>query len=535
MLALKQHFREIVGLVDIGSNTIRLVIYGIDAWYQFNEIHNIKNPARLSQYVYQEKDGSRWMAQEGIDILIATLESFRLIADQFHVNNLYPMATAAIRQSQNQADILLQVKEATGLDLEVLSEEEEAGYGAYAITHSITARDGITVDIGGGSCEITLFENKEVKALHSFPFGAVSLKTAFLEGKAHNDPKALEKLSKYVRKAFKAVDWIKKAKQPIIAIGGSARAVANVYQRSIHYPMAGLHGYAMNQDQIEKTLEIFMQTPLADMENIDGLSGDRADIIIPAATVFRELVQVVKADRFIISTQGLREGIIMDYINKSYNTPLDKDLVKYLSISKIIRDLPINTLASQLSVDYTIQLYGQICRMGLLAYDYDWQELLEYAAMLYRFGKFISVEADSQHTFYLLSNMNIPGFSHRRRLVLALLASYRNRSLFRQYLDDYTGWLDPEEAQTIQKLAGIIKFATALNDSKTGPINRINLTQEPGDSCQYRLEIYYSGTILAEHYRAHRHKKHLERALQGDLTLHFIEEPLRKETEDADL
>ncbi|WP_338489880.1 Ppx/GppA family phosphatase [Ruoffia tabacinasalis] len=515
-------YKEVVGVIDIGSNTIRLVIFGLDEQYNYIEIQNIKTPARLSQYLITDKDGENpQMSQDGIDKLIETLISFRAVAESFNVAQILPMATAAVRQSVNKASILEQVKEATGLDINLVSEEEEASYGQYAITHSTVVNDAITIDIGGGSCEITYYEDKNMVQYHSFPFGAVSLSKQFFQDKDHNDPNAIEAVQEYVRKQFKQFDWIKKAKLPIVAIGGSARNIANVHQRLVDYQMAGVHGYSMDEDDIEETLNLFISTDIDDMTDIEGLSADRRDLIIPANIVFLELFKVVKAKTFQLSSQGLREGIILKYINQTYNSPLDNQLIRVRSIRQVVRDFPINTVGSQIIVDIIISLYQQLCNLGLLTYSYETQEEIEFAAYIYRFGGFISPEADSQHTFYLLSNMNLMGFSHPKRLRLALLASYRNRSLFKQYLTNYENWLTDDEISDLEVLGGVLKFSSALNDSKTGPIEDLKLYRTKDNN--YKLDIYHSTPVIAEKYRSMRHAKHFERALDGDLEIEFIQ------------
>ena len=103
-------YREKIAIVDIGSNTIRLVIYGIDQDFFFTEVINIKTPARLSQHLIIDEAG-KTMDQAGIDKLVYTLESFRLVTEEHQVNTIKPLATAAIRQSRNQVDILKQVKD----------------------------------------------------------------------------------------------------------------------------------------------------------------------------------------------------------------------------------------------------------------------------------------------------------------------------------------------------------------------------------------------------------------------------------------
>ena len=511
---------ERVAIIDIGSNTIRLVIYGINNYFDVEELHNIKTPARLAEFLHESK-GQVTLEDGGIQRIIMALESFNEILEHFEVNTVKATATAAIRQSANQEYILQTIQDKTGLKVQLLSEAEEAFFGQYAVNYTMNIYDGITIDMGGASTEITLFRDKAMVSYHSFPFGTVSLKEKFFEGKAHNNMKAVEAVRDYLKQAFKKLDWIKKAKLPLIAIGGSARNVANVHQRMTAYPMAGLHGYPMTTEDLQATLDLFLQTNYSDLSNIDGLSSDRRDIIVPATLAFMELINVIKSPEMIISSQGIREGIVLHHINSTYNMPLDNQQIRVRTVQQLIRNLPINNIGSYLRINFCLNLYHQACRLGIFEYDYEQQCELEFAAFLYRIGSFVSSEVDSHHTFYLLSNMNLLGFSHKRRLRLSLLASYKNPSLLCQFLEDFPGWFTDEEVDLIMAMGGLIKFSAALNDSRTNPINQLILKN--GDSKDYDLEIYHDRPVLAEEYRTCRHKKHLERSLKGSVSLKFIQ------------
>ena len=130
---------ERIGLIDIGSNTIRLVIFGYNKKTGLNEILNIKTPARLSQYLTKSNE----MNDEGIHVLKETLSSFRKVADKFNVDALYPIATAAIRQSKNREAIIKEIKQDIHIEIQIVPEEDEAFYGYYAITHTTDIENGI--------------------------------------------------------------------------------------------------------------------------------------------------------------------------------------------------------------------------------------------------------------------------------------------------------------------------------------------------------------------------------------------------------
>ena len=516
-------YTERIAVIDIGSNTIRLVIFGINEYFDIDELHNIKTPARLAECFEIEK-GQQIINETGYKRIKDALVGFKEVMDHFEVTTIKAMATEAMRQAHNQEDIIQRLKEETNIEIQVISGLQEAAYGQYAVTHTTTLDDSITIDMGGASTEITRFIDREMADSISLPFGTVSLKEQFFEGKDHNDPKAMADVRAFLNEQFKQIDWLRKAKLPITAMGGSARNIANVHQRMINYPIAGIHGYVISPDGLKDTLALFIHTEYKKMSEIDGLSNDRIDIIIPATIAFMELCDIVKTDAVYISTQGLREGIIIHHINQTYNIPIDNQQIKVRTISQIGRKLPVNLLGSFLRINFCINLYQQMCQLGIQTYDYAQHTELEFAAYLYRMGSFISEESDSEHTFYLLSNMNLFGFTHKRRLRLALIASFRNKSLFKQHLTDFEGWFTDEEINQIYDMCCLLKFSVALNNSRTNPISHLKLNRL--DANHFELNVYHDRPVIAEVYRTSRHKKHLERALKGNLTINFIDTSL---------
>lgn len=508
---------ERIGLVDIGSNTIRLVIFETDEYFNIHEIQNVKTPARLYLYLSEDKV----MSQEGIDKLIDIMLSFQRVAAQYEIDKLMPVATAAVRQSKNKDDILQQVEDKTGIWITLLTEEQEAYYGNYAVLHTINSRDGVTIDIGGGSTEITYFEDKKLLHSTSFPFGVVTLKEMFFEGKAHNDSKAIKKATKFVQEQFNSLSWIQDIKVPIIAIGGSARNIANIHQRNIDYPIAGVHAYHMSRKNLESTLDLLAGLDWDELSDLDGLSRDRTDIILPANLVFNTLFDTVDAPTFIFSNKGLREGIIMEYLNIHYHNPFDLNAIRKQTVERTARLYKINPMVAKQRVSIADKLFTVIKKAGLPEVSEYWKTYLRAAAYLYYLGSFIDNDSQSQNTFYIISNSNLSGLNHKERVILGLLASFKNKSLLKQYTKDIQDWFDDEEITLIQYLGGLIKFSEALNDSHVNVVKDISL--EKIDEEHYTLHIVHQGDILAEDYRTNRQKKHIERILDANLNIEFTE------------
>lgn len=213
-------------IIDIGSNTIRLVLYSYKKNEGLREFGNIKTVAKLRTYLLPNGE----MSEEGIQLLADTLNSFRLILADYQVTDIKAAATAAVRQAVNNEEIIRRMEEETGIKIAILTEEEEAYYGFAAVAHSMDTPSAVTIDIGGGSTEITLFINKKLQKTFSFPFGTVSLKQKFVKGSIINSDER-EKLRADVTEKFRSLPWIKNVAFPVIGIGGSARNIAQVHQQ----------------------------------------------------------------------------------------------------------------------------------------------------------------------------------------------------------------------------------------------------------------------------------------------------------------
>ncbi|TVP91037.1 Ppx/GppA family phosphatase [Alkalibacterium sp.] len=509
---------ERFGLIDVGSNTIRLVIFEMDEFQGVTELQNIKTPARLVQYLNDEKE----MSQKGIDVLVTVLKSFTEIAERYSIKDSKAIATAAVRQSTNHSAIIEKVKEEVGLELELLPEEKEAYYGNYAVRHTMDIKDGISIDIGGGSTELTLYKDKEVLEMHSFPFGAVSLQQKFFNNKKHNDKKAIKEARNWVKEQFKEYQWVIDASVPLVGIGGSARNYAEINQRQIDYPIAGIHEYTMTPDELTDTFDLLVDSSMKDLSSLDGLSSDRRDIIIPAGIVFTELMDIMKAPDFSISNRGLREGIILERLNKEYKEPYDLYGVKRQTVQRLFKQYKIRPISAHQRILLADQLITMLKDKGLLSVEDEHLYLLHYGATLYYLGSYIEDDSKSQHTFYIVSNTNLHGFNHKDRVRLALISSYKNRSLYKQYVKTVSDWFNDDEKDRLLYLGCIIKFAEALSDSHVNFVKDMDIIEKDDDT--FELTVTYSGDAIAEEYRANKHKNHLERVLGKPLTIIFQSE-----------
>lgn len=503
-------------IIDIGSNTVRLVIYQYEQRTGLKEIENVKAVARLRSFI----DDTGMLAEEGITRLENILKSFREILQDYNIEHVRAIATASIRQAKNGQRILMRMKQAVDVDIELLSEQQEAFYGYYAVVHTTSTPSGVTIDMGGGSTELTYFDEKEIMQSISLPFGSVSLKQQFVSGEVMNE-RERRGVYDFARAQFEAISWLKDLKLPVVGIGGSARNMATYDQHRKNYPLSGVHQYRITREDFIDIANELTSMSLQQLQKLDGFSSDRADIIGPVIEVFRALMDVVGAQKFQFSRKGLREGLVIHRILKQQPHAFDRYDVFSTTAKFLCTEFGKNEGQIKHHEYLATMLYQQLTNIGLMTYERQNLRYLSDASKVYFLGEYIDKDAASQHTFYILSNRAIDGLNHKERLRLALLASYKNKDNFKRYVAPFTEWYSTDELKTYQELGSILKFTYALDATKRNVVRKVRLFDK-GDFVE--MHIYTNGNALAEQYRSNRQAKHLERLMKKPVRLHFIEE-----------
>lgn len=494
-------------------------MYQYDKNSGLREFGNIKTVARLRQYILP----SGVMSEEGIHLLSKTLSSFNQILKDYEVHDIKAAATAAIRQATNNQEIVTRMKQETGIDIDILSEEEEAYFGFLAVVNSMDTQSAVTIDIGGGSTEITLFKNKKLQKTISFPFGTVSLKQKFVKGEMIAEEER-KKMHVYLKEQFSTLNWINNVNLPVIGIGGSARNIGQVHQQQINYPISGVHQYEMNKDKLNELKMSLSKMSFETLRQLDGLSVDRADTIVLAMEVFTTLMDVVNTNVFQISKKGLREGLIINRVLQDDPNAFDKNNVFEETARRFAyvygrSEQELNTLFKLAK-----QLYKQSCQLKFFEYSSDDLTLITNAAKVFAIGEYIELDSSSQHTFYLLANQSIAGMNHIDRVKLALLASYKNRDYFRRFSKPFLSWISRNELRKLRDFGALLKFVYALNISKSNSVDNI-LFEKMNDVIL--VKVYTKDSAVAEIYQANKTKKHIERVFKQEVKIEFIEKGLK--------
>ena len=293
-------------IIDIGSNSVRLIIYRIKGDSTFKVINEAKRTIRLGSYLREDD----YLSESGLNILLKVLKVFKDICKRYEVLEIYVVATEAIRRSINKYDVCNKIKLDLGLEVNILSGLEEAKYGYLAIKNSMLEKNAVLLDLGGSSMEITLMENGEFKETISLPLGSIPLTKMF----NNLESKEMEiELNKFIYDRLQEISWLKKNNNlNVIGIGGIAKHIGRVSKGDEDYPKELLHNYSMTRDEISKIYVEFLKLPMNERSEFKGLSKKRAEIFAAPLGAILSILQYLNSEKYIISAIGLREGIIYE-------------------------------------------------------------------------------------------------------------------------------------------------------------------------------------------------------------------------------
>ncbi|MEJ2624177.1 MAG: exopolyphosphatase [Pseudolabrys sp.] len=287
-----------MAVIDIGSNSVRLVIYeGLTR--APTPIFNEKVLAGLGRQV----QSTGLLAPEAIATAVAALKRFRALCDTLRVRRIWAIATAACRDAENGADFIAEAERICGTEIEVLSGTREATLTALGVVSGIHKPDGIVGDLGGGSLELIDVHGARVRHGLTLPLGGLALQD--IAGKS------LKKAERFVAKTLKNLDMLKEgAGRTFYAVGGTWRALARLHMWQTGYPFHVMHNYRIDAREAQEFARLVHRVDTETLSKIEVVNAARRPLLPYAALVLEELMRRTKPKEVVISVLGVREGLL---------------------------------------------------------------------------------------------------------------------------------------------------------------------------------------------------------------------------------
>jgi exopolyphosphatase / guanosine-5'-triphosphate,3'-diphosphate pyrophosphatase len=495
-----------IAVIDMGSNSWRLVVYGYEPGRCWQHVDEIREAVRVSEGM--EKSGR--IEPEPFDRAVHTAHVFDAFCKAAHIEDVVAIATSAIRDAENGAELLEQIGKDTSLDVRVVSGHDEAWYGYVAIANSTTIEDGFGIDLGGGSVQGMLIDDRGLEDSESWRLGAVRMTEAFLPD-GESSAKAIKSLRRHV--ADTVGDWFGGDGGRAVGIGGTVRNLATAAERR-----AGIdghtQGYVLSHAALDDLIEDLAAMPVAKRGRVPGIKPDRADVILAGAVVLSSLMTAGGFDELEVSEGSVREGAFFERYLADRDPPLFDD----------VRDASVENLANRYQEDLdhpchvtalSLEMYDGLAEAGLHHSDDEERELLWAACMLHDIGTAVDYDDHHKHSRYLILNAGLPGFSPREVALIAEIARYHRKG---DPTVSELGSLAAEgDESMLELLSGIIRLAEQFERSRDRSIGAVHLAQSNG---RVVLEaVTAGGDPSVPIWSARRSADLLERALDRQVEI----------------
>ena len=473
MLWDEDYHTEQVGLIDLGSNSARMVVMAIEPNDAYRLVYQDKQLVRLSEGM----QAAGRLTEEAMARTLAAMQNFSHTAELLGVEKMLAVATAAMRSADNGILFRDEIESKTDIPLTIINGREEARLGYLGVINTLPYEDFVLFDLGGASTEVSLVRNRLLKETMSLPLGSLTLTEKF-GTQDEVSSKALKAMGSYIKKILRSLPGIENTKLPLIGIGGTVRNLAKIHQRLVSYPIPKLHHYTMAPDAIYDMTEMLASRNFKERAQISGLGRDRADIITAGAFLIQTLLQFTGAEQLIISGNGLREGLFYNYyaMTRRQGQHFPESLLRQ-SVENFRNTLPLgNEEPMQYITKMALKLYDGL--QPLHGFPARYREWLETTCRLHDVGMMINYYSHAQHSAYIIANSPLYGLTHREQATCALIAAFQDgiSNKLRRFAQ-FAKLLTAEDLTVVKQLSTLLAIVKAFDATYDESVTSLAVSQ----------------------------------------------------------
>ncbi len=497
---------SIVAAIDVGTNSIHMVVAKVQpSLPAFTIIAREKSTARLGD---RDKVTGN-LTPAAIERAMTALDRCLTVAKGLQAEEIIAVATSAVREAPNGAEFLKEVERRLGLWINLISGSEEARriYLGVLSGMSLNDRPHLIIDIGGGSTELILGDGTEARSLSSTKIGAVRLKHEYITSDPISNNQFTALTSYICGMLERPIDQARAEIKPgerlkMVGTSGTIEAIAILQAKattgSVPQP---LHGYEFSRQNLQDWINQLRYLNYGDRLLIPGMSERRAEILLPGAMILFEVMTQMQVDTIQICERSLREGVVVDWM---LTHGLIEDRLRYQasvrrrSVYKAAQKFNVNLAHSEQVAEFALQLFDQ-SQGDLHNWGIEERELLWSAAILHNCGHHINHAEHHKHSYYLIRNTELLGFTEAEIQAIANLARYHRKSNPKKKHDAYRTISSKRHRKVVDQLSPLLRLAVALDRRQIGAIDRIELIpgspvmqlivhpKDPQDDCALEL------------------------------------------------
>ena len=441
---------KITTIIDIGSNSMRMVVFAKTSRFAFHLINETKSKVKISQDAYLNNGE---LQNEPMNRAFNALKSFLNIATNLKSRKILCVATSALRDAPNKNIFLNRVKKELKLNIKIIDGSKEAYLGGVAASNLLFCQDDFfTIDIGGGSTEFSLNKNNNITQTISLKIGTVRIQELFL-----NDGKISEAKDYIVQQLDTLGDDFSDI-STCVGLGGSIRALSRTIISNTSYAFDALHGFTYNVKDNSVLFENIINTTCNKELKKLGIRKDRYDTIVAGTLIFKTILEYLNIKKVITSGVGVREGLYLTDILRTSNHKFPSNF-----------NVSVRSLLDRFTSDdkQTAYLGNNISKIfdilqPIHNLDEKYKSYLVISAKLQQIGISLNYYKNTSHSAnYILNGLSY-GFSHKSRILIASIIKHSKKDLpNNEDLEKYSTLLP--NLQTVQWLSFMHSLNKTLN------------------------------------------------------------------------
>ncbi|MEH2066118.1 MAG: Ppx/GppA phosphatase family protein [Nostoc sp.] len=486
---------RIIAAIDLGTNSLHMVVVKIDPTLPaFSIIAREKETVRLGDR--NLKTGE--LKPEIIEKAIAALGRFQEVAKTINAETIIAVATSAVREAPNGKDFLQLVETELGLSVDLISGQEEARriYLGVLSGMEFNNQPHIIVDIGGGSTEIILGDSNEPRTLTSTKVGAVRLTSELITTDPISNTEfqylqayARGMLERSVEEVLANLEFGESPR--LVGTAGTIETLAMIHAREKSGVIPStLNGYQFSLKDLGELVNRLRKLSNSETAAIPSMPDKRAEVILAGAVILQEAMTLLGSESVTVCERSLREGVIVDWM---LTHGLIEDKLRYQSsvrernILKVASKYHVNLEYSDRVAKFAESLFDQT-QGTLHHWGADERQLLWAAAILHNCGHYVSHSSHHKHSYYLIRNGELLGYTETDIEIIANLARYHRKSPPKKKHEDYQNLLTKEQRQIVSQLSAILRLAVALDRRQIGAIAQVQ--------CEYYSQLRQCNLLI---------------------------------------
>jgi exopolyphosphatase/guanosine-5'-triphosphate,3'-diphosphate pyrophosphatase len=494
-----------LAVIDLGSNSFRLVVftYTEDWWKRTDEIYE---PVRVGEH--QEAGGP--LQPEPMERALETIELFAHFCRATDIERIRPLATSAIREASNRDEFVRAARERSGLEVEVLSREQEARYGYLAVVNSTTLSDGVALDIGGGSLQLVRVAGRGARDARSWRLGAVVMTERFLTSERVKS-KQLNALREHISGELAQAGWLSESAGRLAGIGGTVRNLAAAVTLEQGLPSYGVQGFCLERAALDALVERLADLTPAERRRVAGIKPERGDVILAGAIVVQSVMEAGGFEALEVTEAGLREGAFFEELLGDADPPLLDD-VRAASVRNLAAQYHPDTAHTDHVARLALEIWDALAEAGVHPGDAHERELLWAAAELHDVGTAVDYDDHHKHSRYLILNAGLPGFSPRETALIGQAARYHRKG--QPGLGEFAPLARKGDEALLARCAAALRLAEQLERPRDQTVRHAQVVVQDG---RVELRLQAKADVTISRWAAQRQADLFERAFGKEL------------------